>query len=72
MWTTKDGFQKDPEYTYMDIPRYFKVGTVSDANKQTNKNPVVAKIVLAGAMFIILYFFIYFTIKQVTIATHLF
>ena len=68
MWTTTGGFQKDAAYTYMDIPRYFKIGTVSD----DNKNPVVAKLALGAAMFIILYFFIYFTIKKATIATHLF
>ena len=70
MWTTNGGFQKDPQYKYMEIPRYFKVGTVSDDKKA--KNPVVAKTALAAAVFIILYFFIYFTVKQATIATHLF
>ena len=28
MWSTQDGFQKDASYQYMDIPRYFKIGTV--------------------------------------------
>ena len=28
MWSTQDGFQKDASYQYMEIPRYFKIGTV--------------------------------------------
>ena len=41
-WSTKDKFQKDPGYTYMEIPRYFKVGTVSNVNKTIDS--FVAKI----------------------------
>ena len=35
MWTTDAGFKKAPNYTYTEIPRYFKVGTVSD-DKRSN------------------------------------
>ena len=72
MWSTEGGFKKDPEYTYMDIPRYFKVGTVSDDKKSNKKSRVVAKTAIGAAMFLILYFFLYFTIKHATIATNLF
>ena len=71
-WTTNGGFMKDPQYTYMEIPRYFKVGTVSDDKKSSNKSRVVAKAAVGAAIFLIFYFFIYFTIKHVTIATNLF
>ena len=43
-WSTKDKFQKDPGYTYMEIPRYFKVGTVSNVNKTIDS--FVAKMIL--------------------------
>ena len=31
MWSTQDGFQKDASYQYMEIPRYFKIGTVRNS-----------------------------------------
>ena len=36
MWSTNDGFKKDPSYKYTMIPRYFKVGTVSDPEKTSS------------------------------------
>ena len=72
MWSTEEGFKKDPQYTYMAIPRYFKVGTVSDDKNSNTKSRVVAKTAVGAAIFLFLYFFIYFTIKHATIATNLF
>ena len=71
-WSTNEGFQKDPQYTYMDIPRYFKVGTVSDDKKSSKESRVVAKAAVGAAIFLVVYFFLYFTIKHATIATNLF
>lgn len=72
MWSTEEGFKKDPAYTYMAIPRYFKVGTVSDDKTTSEKSRVVAKAAIGAAIFLFFYFFIYFTIKHATIATNLF
>ena len=48
-WSTKDKFQKDPGYTYMEIPRYFKVGTVSNVNKTIDS--FVAKMILPNCQY---------------------
>lgn len=75
MWTTNGGFKKAPNYTYMAIPRYFKVGTVSDDDKNGNggnNDSFVAKISIGVALFLMFYFLIYFATKHVTIAAYLF
>ena len=69
MWSTNNGFKKASNYTYVEIPRYFKIGTVSDAE---STNSYVVRLALGFALFLFVYFFVYFTIKHATIASHLF